>query len=1203
MLPSVFKSVRRGSTNLFSAWLLCVLICVQVMPCIAQTTSFGTFKAVFEKPCNQTMDLKIPLLNMTQFTVCTFINLKSTDPWTAFIYKLPMSPSNKYELGLLGDSGLMKIWMFDTQITINKTLNINTWYRTCIFWYGNNNSMAFYVNGDLTETKILNATQLTGGGTLSLGCSQEINSSLSLGLVGELYMFGMWNRTDNALLGVCIDGNVVPWNTSYWSYNSSVVQMDNSLSCANKENFLEQAVGGSTTTHSVSLTTNINSLVPGNGNSSNTKLTTAKNTDSSNTPETTLSSSTYTSNATVDNQCDLNNNSSPGLFCNLSSKCNYSGDIYAVTLQENEDVCIQLENLFIQASETSTNSSLNISTAVTSAYTIGPQTSPSETSTVLPLNMSTTLISQTTENVQTVNTSFSEISTPTTGNFLPNVNTMSNPTTLASGNSSKSCTLIVENSRGVCDIQKQIRDRNDTYKILEIKKIGCCCFDNCPENITSFHSLTCNYSANYTAVNCSGGNPGSGSATSSITTSSISYFSKTTQTIAFTNISTLYTTNIQTTSTALDFKRLNDILTSGNLNSSIVDKVVSDIENMLSGEVSPETATQLVGVLNNFLNISQDLITPVAKRLIRIVDSMGIKLTFPGSSINITSNALAIAVNKINATVFSKTSFGVVSSSGLQVSLGSEEPLNRDGTIILPASLLNGFSSAEKVDISRIQFNFFENTAFFKDSSLSERNLSLVSKVISSSVGNLSITNLTENVTVALKINGLENHTVKCVFWDFNGNNGQGGWESSGCFVDNTTQNETVCKCNHLTSFAILMDVYQTVLNPTDTVILTFITYIGCGISAIFLSVTLVTYIAFEKIRRDYPSKILIQLCAALIGLNLAFLLSPWIALYNNIPGLCIAAAAFLHYFLIVSITWMGLEAFHMYFSLVKVFNTYVRKYMLKFCVIGWGCPAIVVAIILAVNKDLYGLQSHGTFPDGSPDEMCWIKDIIFYITVVGYFGIIFLLNVSMFIVVLIQLCRIKKQKQLGYQRKTTFQDLRSVTGITFLLGITWGLAFFSFGPGKIAILYLFTILNSLQGFFIFIFYCVAKENVRKQWRRYLCCGKLRLAENSDWSKTATNKLKNQTSKQGASSSSSNSIQSNSNSNSTTLLVGNEYFVHPNGNGNVFKERNGVSIMVQNGEVPLHDISMRHSNWNGNPQNASIRRTSNRGSVHFMDQS
>lgn len=92
----------------------------------------------------------------------------------------------------------------------------------------------------------------------------------------------------------------------------------------------------------------------------------------------------------------------------------------------------------------------------------------------------------------------------------------------------------------------------------------------------------------------------------------------------------------------------------------------------------------------------------------------------------------------------------------------------------------------------------------------------------------------------------------------------------------------------------------------------------------------------FRKIRRDYPSKILIQLCAALLLLNLVFLLDSWIALYDT-QGLCIAVAVFLHYFLLVSFTWMGLEAFHMYLALVKVFNTYVRKYILKFCVVGWG--------------------------------------------------------------------------------------------------------------------------------------------------------------------------------------------------------------------------------------------------------------------------
>ena len=92
----------------------------------------------------------------------------------------------------------------------------------------------------------------------------------------------------------------------------------------------------------------------------------------------------------------------------------------------------------------------------------------------------------------------------------------------------------------------------------------------------------------------------------------------------------------------------------------------------------------------------------------------------------------------------------------------------------------------------------------------------------------------------------------------------------------------------------------------------------------------------FRKIRRDYPSKILIQLCAALLLLNLVFLLDSWIALYD-IRGLCISVAVFLHYFLLVSFTWMGLEAFHMYLALVKVFNTYIRKYILKFCIFGWG--------------------------------------------------------------------------------------------------------------------------------------------------------------------------------------------------------------------------------------------------------------------------
>ncbi|NXA71544.1 AGRG2 protein, partial [Thryothorus ludovicianus] len=638
------------------------------------------------------------------------------------------------------------------------------------------------------------------------------------------------------------------------------------------------------------------------------------------------------------------------------------------------------------------------------------------------------------------------------------------------------------------------------------------------------------------------------------------------------------------------------------------EQIVSKIENDLAaGKIEPKDVERMVSDVSSILTAAQPLPPRISNRIIKLVDYIGLKLNLSTSSAAFVSPSLALAVVKTNGIRSNEMSFAVQDSADLQISLGVQtiQNLNNLGSITLPSSLLKNLPTEELDLASRVIFNFFKKTTVFQDLSL--KNASLISSVISSSVANLTISNLRSNVTVILQNikPNQDNSTVRCVFWDFNKNGGHGGWSYEGCTVKESRVNETVCSCNHLTSFAVLMDLYgNTPLNPTQELVLTFISYIGCGLSAIFLSVTLVTYIAFEKIRRDYPSKILIQLCAALLLLNLVFLLDSWIALYDT-RGLCIAVAVFLHYFLLVSFTWMGLEAFHMYLALVKVFNTYVRKYILKFCVVGWGLPALVVSIVLAVSPDNYGLITTGKVSINGPDEFCWIKNrIVFYITAVGYFCLIFLINISMFIVVLIQLCRIKKKKQLGAQRKTSIQDLRSVAGLTFLLGITWGFAFFTVNE---VFTYLFTIFNTLQGFFIFIFYCVTKENVRKQWRRYLCCGKFRLAENSDWSRTATNGLKKQTVNQGVSSS-SNSLQSNSNStNSTTLLMNNDYSVHANGNGHLSSEKNGVCFSVQNGDVCLHDFSGKQlafqdkDDTGSQESQISLRRTSKRGSLSSME--
>lgn len=95
----------------------------------------------------------------------------------------------------------------------------------------------------------------------------------------------------------------------------------------------------------------------------------------------------------------------------------------------------------------------------------------------------------------------------------------------------------------------------------------------------------------------------------------------------------------------------------------------------------------------------------------------------------------------------------------------------------------------------------------------------------------------------------------------------------------------------------------------------------------------------------------------------------------------------------------------------------------------------------------------------------CWLRNnIAFYVSVVAYFCVIFVINLIMFVVVMIQLRRIKRQNPHNNQHHKGLQDLRSVCGLTVLLGLTWGFAFFAWGPVNLAFMYLFTIFNSLQG-------------------------------------------------------------------------------------------------------------------------------------------
>ncbi|XP_057345127.1 adhesion G-protein coupled receptor G6 isoform X2 [Manis pentadactyla] len=619
-------------------------------------------------------------------------------------------------------------------------------------------------------------------------------------------------------------------------------------------------------------------------------------------------------------------------------------------------------------------------------------------------------------------------------------------------------------------------------------------------------------------------------------------------------------------------------LTSANITSIVeqVKRIVNKEEN-----IDIMLGSTLMNIFSNILTSPDSDLLESSSEALKTIDELAFKIDLNSTShVNITTRNLALGVSSLSPTTNDISNFSISlpsnNESYFQMDFESEQvdPL---ASVILPPNLLENLSQEDSILIKRAQFTFFNKTGLFQD--VETKKGTLVSYVMACSIGNITIQDLKDPVRI--KIKHTRNQAVPhpiCAFWDLNKNEGSGFWNTSGCVAHRESDaDETVCLCDHLTHFGVLMDLQGTAsqIDSRNTKVLTFITYVGCGISAIFSAATLLTYVAFEKLRRDYPSKILMNLSTALLFLNLIFLLDGWITSFH-VNGLCIAVAALLHFFLLATFTWMGLEAIHMYIALVKVFNTYIRRYILKFCIIGWGLPALAVSAILASRNqsEVYGKESYGK---EQGDEFCWIQDpVVFYVTCAGYFGVMFFLNVAMFIVVMVQICGRNGKRSNRTLREEVLRNLRSVVSLTFLLGMTWGFAFFAWGPLNVPFMYLFSIFNSLQGLFIFIFHCAMKENVQKQWRRHLCCGRFRLADNSDWSKTATNIIKKSSDNLGKSLSSS-SIGSNSTyltskskSSSTT------YFKRNSHTGSASMDKSSSKLTHADGEqtsiLPVHQV-------------------------------
>ncbi|CAH0762138.1 unnamed protein product [Bemisia tabaci] len=345
------------------------------------------------------------------------------------------------------------------------------------------------------------------------------------------------------------------------------------------------------------------------------------------------------------------------------------------------------------------------------------------------------------------------------------------------------------------------------------------------------------------------------------------------------------------------------------------------------------------------------------------------------------------------------------------------------------------------------------------------------SKVISASLGKGRHIQLNEPVTICLKHLQTENvSSPVCVYWDYI----QRYWSDEGCHVALTNNTHTVCQCNHLTHFAILMDVHTTDLMAPHQVALQIITYIGCIISILCLMLAVITFQIFRGLKCDRVT-IHKNLCACLLIAELLFLVG---ISRTDQQFLCGAIAAALHFFFLCAFAWMFLEGFQLYVMLIEVFEA-EKSRVCWYYTFGYGVPLLIVLTSCLIDPLSYGTNRY-----------CWLRaDNFFIFSFVGPVVIVILANVVFLSMAIYMMCRHSNtsvtMKSKEHSRLASARAwLRGAIVLVFLLGLTWTFGLLYLNEESVIMAYIFTVLNSLQGLFIFVFHCVQNDKVRKEYRK-----------------------------------------------------------------------------------------------------------------------
>ncbi|KAI2668926.1 Adhesion G protein-coupled receptor E1 [Labeo rohita] len=302
-----------------------------------------------------------------------------------------------------------------------------------------------------------------------------------------------------------------------------------------------------------------------------------------------------------------------------------------------------------------------------------------------------------------------------------------------------------------------------------------------------------------------------------------------------------------------------------------------------------------------------------------------------------------------------------------------------------------------------------------------------------------------------------------CVYWNIS------EWILDGCSVLETNSSYTVCSCDHLSTFALIM---QTSRPPESDSQLDLLNLVCVIVGLVFFSLALLSFVLCQW-SPGVNNVARINICISLLLAHLLFLLTQqFLSVIRPHQVLCAVISGLLHFLFLSGFVWMFIEAVLLFICVKNLSQISSKKREVLstgfLCVIGYLVALVVVCV------------SVGLVPEGYGSEQCWIKmDKGFIWSFLGPSNMILFIK----IVISLNLTLKNLNAEVSQMKQTKVMAFKTLAQFV-VLGCPWILGFFTNSNKMLEILFL--ILNSQQGTFIFLIYCVLNNEVRHQLI-YMC--------------------------------------------------------------------------------------------------------------------